>query len=119
MGFSFIYKGILVVEVVVCAFITTVVHVDEWLYTIWVALGYLCLGAHFVMLPIAMTKIFGLKSGAQLASFIYSSRGISALIGTFVASGLSDSIGEESYSVMFYLSCGLILLAACINIFCF
>ena len=119
VGFSFIYKIILVFELIVCAFITTIVQTNGWLYTIWVCFGYLCLGAHFIMIPLAMTSIFGLKSGGQLASMTYLSRGLSALVGTILSDKLSNSMGEDSYKAMFYLSSGLVLISASINIFCF
>ena len=71
------------------------------------------------MLPIAMTSIFGLKSGGQLASMTYLSRGLSALVGTILSDKLSSSMGEDSYEAMFYISSGLVLISASINIFCF
>jgi len=117
-GFSTIYRGILVVELVFCALVTTVVHINAWLYAFWICLGFVCLGAHFVMFPIVMTKKFGLRSGPQLSSFVYSSRGLSALAGATLASKLADAFDEKSYSVMFYLSCLLIIISASLNIFC-
>ena len=102
-----------------CLFITAIVETSGWFYTVWVCLGYFCLGAHFIMLPLAMTNIFGLKSGGQLASMAYCSRALSALVSTLLADSLSDSMGEDSYRAMFYISCGFIALSASVNIFCF
>ena len=119
VGFSLIYKIILVIELVLCLFITSIVQTNGWLYTIWVCMGYLCLGAHFVMVPIAMTSIFGLKSAGQLASMTYVSRALSAIVSTILADSLSARLGEDSYRAMFYISCGLVLISASVNIFCF
>ena len=74
-------------------------------------MGYLCLGAHFVMTPNAIITIFGLRSSVQLSSFIYTTRCPSGFLSMFLSQALVAKIGDSSFSVMFYSSCALIFIS--------
>jgi len=69
-GFKRIYAFILVTQIVVSM---TLIHVltSKTLYLVWILIGYNCLGAHFVLFPTVLLKVFGLKSGGQLYSLLY------------------------------------------------
>lgn len=118
-GYRMIYKIIIGIELVVCPLMPIVVAANKYLYLICVFLGYLCLGAHFIISPNAMIQIFGLKSSVQLCSFIYVTRACSAFSGMLISKALVASIDEDSYSVMFYTSCAPILLSFILLTTCF
>jgi MFS family permease len=61
-GFKKIYAFILVTQVLVSLTLTSVVT-NKVLYMVWILIGYNCLGAHFVLFPTVLLKVFGLKSG--------------------------------------------------------
>ena len=63
VGFKPLYSFILIVQLVIALTITTVVH-NRLVYGIWILIGYACLGAHFVLFPTVILKVFGIKSGA-------------------------------------------------------
>ena len=115
IGFSKVYLIILIIEFFVCFFITSVVSFNSTLYLIFVFLAFFCLGSHFTMFPIVMLKVFGLKSGGQLSSFIYCSRGLSSVCGLFIANYLKNNYEERSFSIMFFIGCGNVLVSLCIK----
>ena len=118
-GYRMIYKIILGIELLVCPFMPLVVSTNKYLYLIWVFMGYLCLGAHFIISPNAMISIFGLRSSVQLCSFIYVTRSASAFSGMLISKALVSYLGPQSFNVMFYSSCLPILLSFVILTTCF
>ena len=112
VGFRSIYRVVLMLEFCVCAFIPFIVQTNKYLYLILVFIGYLCLGAHFVIFPNVMVQIFGSKSSVQLCSFIYITRCPSALLSIFIPKALANNFGELSYSIMFYTSCVFVFMSA-------
>ena len=91
IGFSTVYLLILIIELLVCSLITTVVTMSSLLYFFFVFLAFFCLGCHFTMFPLVTLRIFGLKSGGQLSSLIYCSRGLSSIVGLYVANYLKNT----------------------------
>ena len=61
-GFVTIYRIVIAIELIVCSLLPYIVKTDKILYLIAVFAGYLCLGAHFVIVPNCINAIFGLKS---------------------------------------------------------
>jgi len=61
-GFRAIYKIILGMELLFCTLITVIVHTNKYLYMLWVFMGFLCLGVHFVIFPTCICSIFGMRS---------------------------------------------------------
>ena len=62
VGFLPIYRTVLVMELLVCSLLPLIVQANKYLYLIWVFMGFLCLGAHFVIFPNVIVQIFGLRS---------------------------------------------------------
>mmetsp|Transcript_37153 Transcript_37153/g.45359 ORF Transcript_37153/g.45359 Transcript_37153/m.45359 type:complete len:299 (-) Transcript_37153:255-1151(-) len=61
-GFRPIYRVVLMIELLFCSLMPLVVTTNRYMYLIWVFMGYLCLGAHFVIFPNCIIAIFGLRS---------------------------------------------------------
>ena len=117
-GYKLIYMIVLAIELVVCPLMPIIVATNKYLYLIWVFLGYLCLGAHFIVSPNAIIQIFGLRSSVQLCSFIYVTRACSAFSGMLISRVLVSHFGQGSFNVMFYTSpipiiASLIILTTC------
>jgi MFS family permease len=64
IGFKRIYAIVLSSELIVCVTITGAVQTSATLYSMIVILGFLCLGAHFVMFPGVVLKVYGLRAGS-------------------------------------------------------
>ena len=61
-GFVTIYRIVIAIELIVFSLIPFIVKTDKYLYLLAVFAGYLCLGAHFVIVPNCINAIFGLRS---------------------------------------------------------
>ena len=57
---------------------------QAWSYTIVVFLSFMCDGSMASMLPAVTLTVFGIKRGGQVYSYLYSTFGAAALLGTFV-----------------------------------
>ena len=108
-GFRPLYRIVLVTELILFSTLPSIVQANQYIYLIWVFTCYLCLGAHFVLFPNAIIGIFGLRSSVLLSSFIYTTRACSTLLGMFLSKRLSAKYGTDSYSILFYGSCVLIV----------
>ena len=115
VDFKFLYRLILLVEFVLCASMVRVVESSPYLYFVWIFLAYSCLGGHFVLFPLVMMKAYGQKIGGRLASFLYTSKGLSSLLGLVLAQGFSNYFGIDAYMWMYWLSCLLVLISAAIK----
>ena len=62
-----------------------------------------------MLFPNAIIGIFGLRSSVLLSSFIYTTRACSTLLGMFLSKRLSAKYGTDSYAILFYGSCVLIV----------
>jgi hypothetical protein len=61
-----------------------------------VLLGFACLGAHFVMFPGVIVKIFGMNAGGQLYSIMYTAYGMSSILGLIVYKTVSHYLRESA-----------------------
>ena len=113
--FKNLYRIILCIEFVVCALMVRIVKVSPYLYLVWVFFAYAILGGHFVLFPLVMMKAYGQKTGGRLASFLYTAKGISSLVGLLLARGFSNYFGVEGYTWMYWLCCLLVLISAVIK----
>jgi len=50
-------------ELAVCLSLYWAVTVSPWVYMIVIFFSFVCLGAHFVMFPGLVLKVFGMKAG--------------------------------------------------------
>ena len=62
IGFRSIYQIVICMELLVCALMPVIVNTNKHLYMLWVFMGFLGLGAHFVIFPNCIITIFGLRS---------------------------------------------------------
>ena len=110
-GFKAIYRVVLVIELLVCSLITFIVQTNRYLYMVWVFMGYMCLGAHFVLTPNCILAIFGMRSSVQMSAMGYTTRCLSAISGMVVSKALVDAYGDASFNIMFFTSCGFIIIS--------
>ena len=78
----FSYKlvyGILLVLQIVIDFTVPLVAENKYLYAIWISLMLFCEGAHFVLVPNVLKKIFG-ERGTQLYGIAFSFNGLASII---------------------------------------
>lgn len=111
-GFRRLYQIVLLIELLFCTLMPIIVRTNQYLYLFWVFIGYMCLGAHFVLFPNCIISIFGLRSSVQLSSFIYISRCIPAISTIFISKALVPYFGEATYSIMFYSSSVLVIISS-------
>jgi hypothetical protein len=60
-SYKTVYGFLLSIEIIIGCTFPSIREID-WLYTVWICLGYLCLGGHFTLVPNEMKKIFGGKT---------------------------------------------------------
>jgi MFS family permease len=101
--FKTLYAIVLFVQMIVALSITTVVS-NVVLYGVWVFIAYCCLGAHFVLFPTVILKVFGNRSGVQLASMVYFVMGISALLSVLIQFLYSSRQDVQIEKIMFYIA---------------
>ena len=77
-----------------------------------IMMGFTCLGAHFVMFPGVILKVFGIKAGAQLYSIMYTSYSISSVVGMIFYKTMSHYFNEKANLLVFNIAIGLILTSA-------
>ena len=99
------YSTILAAMLLIYATLPYVIELNAVLYAIWVIAAFFCLGTHFTMFPLVNIKVFGSKSGAQMASFIYISSGFSGFLSLWMSNYLSRHYETQSFEIMCYISC--------------
>jgi MFS family permease len=62
-SFLFVYRTVLAMELAVCLSLYWAVTISPWVYMIVIFFSFVCLGAHFVMFPGLVLKVFGMKAG--------------------------------------------------------
>jgi hypothetical protein len=55
--------------------------------------AFTCLGAHFVMFPGLIIKVFGMKAGGQLYSILYIAYGTTSILGLVVYKTVAHYLG--------------------------
>ena len=112
IGFKKVYFIVCLIQALVSSTIFFIADANKYLYVVWVCLSYLCLGAQFSIFPTACAYIFGMKSGGQIYSFMFTAFGLSSLSGFFVAKFALKSIGYETFFFLaaFLTLCSLVLL---------
>ena len=106
--FITVYKGVLATLVVHIATISYMVKSAERYMVTCVAM-FAAEGAFIAMLPVLTLKIFGLKRGPQIYSYVQSGEAVSALLCILVVSTVKP---EEGYLGIFTISLVLTLTAA-------
>jgi MFS family permease len=92
-SFLFVYRTILVIELIVCLSLYWAVHVSPLVYMIVIFCAFICLGAHFVMFPGLIIKVFGMKAGGQLYSILYIAYGTTSILGLVVYKTVAHYLG--------------------------
>lgn len=110
-SFLFVYKTVLSIELVVCLSLYWSVHVSPLLYAIIIFFGFMCLGAHFVMFPGLIVKVFGMRAGGQLYSILYIAYGATSILGLVVYKTTTHYFGDQGNYYVFNISIGLILVS--------
>lgn len=105
-----LYACILVTQLLIAPTLTSVVQY-RYVYGIWVFIGYSCLGAHFVLFPTVIMKLFGLRSGAQLASLIYVAIGLQSIFSVIASYFLLQTFGVKVYDMMMFLATAMTLVS--------
>jgi hypothetical protein len=60
-SYKFVYGSMLCLEIILgCTFPFAVEN--KWVYSVYICLGYLCLGGHFTLVPNQLKKVFGGKT---------------------------------------------------------
>ena len=108
-GFSAIYRTILVLELFVCILTPTIVETNKWVYLVAIFITFGCLGAHFVIFPNVMLKIYGLKAGVTLSAVTYATRACSTLSAAFLSKWLTKTYGAMAHSYLLYISVLLLI----------
>lgn len=92
-SFTFVYRTILALELIVCLTLYWAVHVSPFVYTIVIFCAFNCLGAHFVMFPGLIIKVFGMRAGGQLYSILYVAYGSTSILGLVVYKMVDNYLG--------------------------
>ena len=119
IGFKPMYGAILSVMLIVYSTIPYVVKFNAALYSIWVVAAFYCLGTHFTMFPLVNVKVFGQKSGGQMASFMYIATGLSGLTSLSVSSYLKNNYEAQSFQIMCSICSVSVVVAFFIRTFLF
>ena len=69
-GFRRVYFVVMVIQLVVSATIWNV-RGNAYLYPVWVALSFLCEGAHFSQFPAVSSKVFGVQYAGEIFTIIF------------------------------------------------
>ena len=101
----------LATELVVCLSLYWAVTVSPFVYTIVIFCAFVCLGAHFVMFPGLILKVFGMKAASQLYSILYIAYGSTSILGLVVYKATAHYLGDEGNQTVFNISIGLILVS--------
>mmetsp|Transcript_7909 Transcript_7909/g.13268 ORF Transcript_7909/g.13268 Transcript_7909/m.13268 type:complete len:187 (-) Transcript_7909:178-738(-) len=92
LGFKFVYMMMLLIQLFASLMVFTA-RSDEFLYIVCLALTLLCEGGHFAVFPAGAVKIFGLKNGGLIFTFMFVAVPLSSLSGFFLVE-LGDSDPE-------------------------
>jgi MFS family permease len=69
-GFRRVYSVVMVIQLVISATIWNV-RANPYLYPLWVALSFLCEGAHFSQYPALSSKVFGVQYAGEIFTIIF------------------------------------------------
>ena len=105
-SFKQLYKCVLTIQIFISSTITFVVQQNKYLYMVWVIIGTVCLGCHYVMFPKAVVTTFGLRAGPTLASIVEIGLGIGSFLTLFPGRSSSNpDITLTSCEYLFSLTC--------------
>lgn len=109
-SYKAVYGTLLVVEITVGVTMPFLLS-RKWLYTVWICVGYWCLGGHFTLLPNQVKKVFG-GNATQLYSIIYTYIGIAGItesvLQVFVLT--SENLTSFFYIYSLLALCSLVIL---------
>lgn len=77
-SYKVVYGTLLVLEIALGLSYPSIID-NKWLTTVWICLGYWCLGGHFTLVPNEMKKVFG-GSTTQLYSYLYTYCGVTGVV---------------------------------------
>ena len=83
------------IELVVCFLLYWAVTVSPWVYMMVVFMAFACLGAHFVMFPGVILKVYGMKAGGQLYSILYTAYALASILGLVVFKLTTYYFGDD------------------------
>jgi len=110
-GFLFVYRTVLALELIVCLSLYWSVTVSPFVYMIVIFFGFVCLGAHFVMFPGIILKVFGMRAGGQLYSILYTAYALASILGLVVYKATTYYLGNAGNQTVFNISIGLIFVS--------
>ena len=91
-AFRKIYGGLVCLEIFLIIVVQWAVH-NDWVYLAVCCLTYMCDGSLTSMLPAITIGQFGIKRGPEIYSYMYSTFGVSSMIGLFLVNTVKDEIG--------------------------
>ena len=83
-------------------------------YFIVICLSFMCDGSMTSMIPVVTNNIYGLKRGPMVYSYIFSTFGVAAMLGTLFVKTCQTALG---YHVMLIICLGFTMTAGLITIF--
>lgn len=104
LSYKTVYMTILIIQIIV-GFTMELISGQKYIFLIWVATSYFCLGGHFSITPTILAKIYGHDVGGKvygvfflgllpaglicfgLSKFLYKSLGYGAIL--YILSGMS------------------------------
>lgn len=98
-GFRPVYAVVMSIQLVTCSVIYFTTS-SPALYTTLVAASFLVEGSHFSMFPTVTVKLFGIKSGGQIFTFIFFSVPIAS-----TASFLLVNFGQDAFPQWLVFAC--------------
>jgi hypothetical protein len=66
-------------------------------FLLFVCLGFLCEGGHFVLAPTIFAKLFGAQGGIRVYSVGFSFIGVASIVNVFMMDYVLDIIGFEGF----------------------
>ncbi len=107
--FHKVYGSLCAIQLCVIAGISFVVE-SQWLFFIFISLSFMCEGAICSILPTITLMKFGHKRGHDVFAYMFSSYGVSSMVGAIFVGALLYTIG---YTGMLMISFAL----TCITVF--
>jgi hypothetical protein len=110
-SFLFVYRTVLAIELLVCFSLYWAVTVSAAVYGLVIFFAFVSLGAHFVMFPGIILKVFGMNAGGQLYSILYTAYALASILGLVVYKLTTYYLGDAGNQTVFNISIGLIFIS--------
>lgn len=94
-GFRRVYFVVMVIQLAISATIWNV-RTNPHLYPVWVALSFLCEGAHFSQYPALSSKVFGVQYAGEIFTIIFMVIPASSALSFLLVQFGKDSVSPQS-----------------------